>query len=111
MLKNYLFTFLLSMVPVIELRGAIPYGLAHDLEPWLVYALSVVGNLLPVPFILLFVRRVLAWMKTRPRLCRLAEKIEARAKRSKNRRPSACASSSPFPSREPARGRARWSPP
>mgnify|MGYP004599759377 FL=1 len=85
MLKNYLFTFLLSMVPVIELRGAIPYGLAHDLEPWLVYALSVVGNLLPVPFILLFVRRVLAWMKTRPRLCRLAEKIEARG-RSKSKK-------------------------
>lgn len=85
MLKNYLFTFLLSMVPVIELRGAIPYGLAHDLEPWLVYALSVVGNLLPVPFILLFVRRVLAWMKTRPRLCRLAEKIEAQG-RSKSKK-------------------------
>ena len=58
-----LITFLISMVPVIELRGAIPYGIAQGLGPWLACAVSVVGNMLPVPFILLFVRRVLHWMK------------------------------------------------
>ena len=58
MLKKALITFLISMVPVIELRGAIPYGVAAGLEPWLVFLLAVVGNLLPVPFILLFIRKI-----------------------------------------------------
>ena len=74
-----LITFLISMVPVIELRGAIPYGMAQGLAPWLACAVSVVGNMLPVPFILLFVRRVLHWMKRYPRLGRIAEKLERRA--------------------------------
>ena len=74
-----LITFLISMVPVIELRGAIPYGMAQGLGPWLACAVSIVGNMLPVPFILLFVRRVLHWMKRYPRLGRIAEKLERRA--------------------------------
>lgn len=74
-----LITFLISMVPVIELRGAIPYGMAQGLAPWLACAVSIVGNMLPVPFILLFVRRVLHWMKRYPRLGRIAEKLERRA--------------------------------
>lgn len=74
-----LITFLISMVPVIELRGAIPYGMAQGLAPWLACAVSVVGNMLPVPFILLFVRKVLHWMKRYPRLGRIAEKLERRA--------------------------------
>ena len=60
---KYLLTFLISMVPVIELRGAIPYGISAGLEPWLVYPLAALGNLLPVPFILLFIRKIFQWMK------------------------------------------------
>ena len=60
--------FLCSMVPVIELRGAIPLG--WFLEPktpwWLTYMLAVAGNMLPVPFILLLIRQVLAWMEKMP---------------------------------------------
>lgn len=74
-----LFTFAISMIPVIELRGAIPYGIAAGLEPWLACTLSVIGNFLPVPFILLFIRKILQWMKKYPRLGRIAEKLEARA--------------------------------
>ena len=74
-----LLTLLLSAVPVIELRGGIPYGIAKDLDPWLVFAASVLGNMLPVPFILLFIRRILHWMKRYPRLGKLACKLEARA--------------------------------
>lgn len=74
-----LLTFLISMVPVVELRGAIPYGVSAGLDPWLAFALAAVGNFLPVPFILLFIRKILHWMKRYPRLSRIAEGIERRA--------------------------------
>lgn len=74
-----LITFLISMVPVIELRGAIPYGMAHELAPWAACVISIIGNMLPVPFILLFIRKLLHWMKRYPRLGRIAEKLERRA--------------------------------
>lgn len=74
-----LITFLISMVPVIELRGAIPYGMAQGLAPWVACAVSIAGNMLPVPFILLFIRKILHWMKRFPRLGRIAEKLEHRA--------------------------------
>ncbi len=72
-------TFLISMVPVIELRGAIPYAYANGVAPWLAFALSVVGNMVPVPFILLFIRKIFAWMKKYPRLGKIANKLETRA--------------------------------
>lgn len=52
-----------SMIPVLELRAAIPAGLAFGLEPWLVYVLAVIGNFIPVPAIMLFLRRVFAWLR------------------------------------------------
>lgn len=79
MLTKAIITFLISMVPVIELRGAIPVGIASGIEPWLVCILAIIGNILPMPFILLFIRRILQWMKTRPKLGRIAEKLEQRA--------------------------------
>ena len=54
MLKNYLLIFLISMVPVIELRGAIPIGLGMGLPVLPTYLLCVLGNMIPVPFIYLF---------------------------------------------------------
>ncbi len=74
-----LVTFLISMVPVIELRGAIPYAIAAGLSPWLAFLLSVLGNMLPVPFILLFIRKILDWMKQYPRLSKIALWVETRA--------------------------------
>ena len=56
--------FFCSMIPIIELRGAIPMGLAMGLEWWQSFLISVVGNILPVPFILLFINRVLKFMST-----------------------------------------------
>lgn len=67
------------MVPVIELRGAIPIALAKDIEPWVAFMLAVFGNMLPVPFILLFVRSVFNWMKKYEKLGRIVTKLEARA--------------------------------
>ena len=62
-MKKYLIVFLISMVPLIELRGAIPYavGFGLPLVPSLIVAL--LGNMLPVPFIFLFARRILVWGK------------------------------------------------
>ena len=54
--------FFCSMLPIIELRGAIPMGAAFGLPWWQSYLIAVVGNMLPVPIILLFVKSVLTWM-------------------------------------------------
>ena len=54
--------FFCSMIPIIELRGAIPMGAIFGLPWWQSYLLSVIGNMLPVPFILLFIKAVLKWM-------------------------------------------------
>lgn len=84
-LMKILTTFAMSMVPVVELRGGIPYGLSQGLEWPLVYLIAVVGNLLPIPFILLFVRRILQWMKRYERLGCIAGRLEARAAKRSDR--------------------------
>lgn len=63
MLKKYLWVFFVSMVPIVELRGAIPIGVGLGLPLWNVYLLSIIGNILPVPFIFLFAHKVLEWGK------------------------------------------------
>ena len=66
MLTKYLFVFFVSMVPLIELRGAIPIatGMGLDLLPS--YIIAVIGNMIPVPFIYFFARKVLEWGKDKP---------------------------------------------
>lgn len=66
MLKHCLIVFLVSMVPIIELRGAIPYGVAFGLPLWLTFLIAIVGNMLPVPIIYLFARKVLEWGADKP---------------------------------------------
>ncbi len=61
-IKEYLYVFIISMLPVVELRGAIPVGYAMGIELIPNFLVSVVGNLLPVPFILLLVPKVIAWL-------------------------------------------------
>lgn len=61
MLKKYLIVFLVSMVPLIELRGAIPYAVGYNLPLLQSYVIAIIGNMLPVPIIYLFARRVLEW--------------------------------------------------
>ena len=63
MFKKYLIVFLISMVPLIELRGAIPYAVGFGLPIWQSCLVAVIGNMLPVPFIFLFARKVLEWGK------------------------------------------------
>lgn len=66
MLQHYLLVFFISMVPVIELRGAIPVGLGLGLEVLPTYLVCVVGNMLPVPVIYLFARKFLIWGCDKP---------------------------------------------
>ncbi len=64
--KHCLIVFFVSMIPLIELRGAIPYGVLFGLPLWLTYIIAIVGNMLPVPIIYLFARRVLEWGADKP---------------------------------------------
>ena len=62
-MKKYLIVFLISMVPLIELRGAIPYAVGFGLPIAPSILIAVIGNMIPVPFIFLFARRILEWGK------------------------------------------------
>ncbi|MCI7323546.1 MAG: small multi-drug export protein [Lachnospiraceae bacterium] len=66
MLKDYLWIFLISMVPLIELRGAIPVSQIRGLPIVPSYVISIIGNMLPVPIIYLFARKVLMWGADKP---------------------------------------------
>ena len=63
MLKKYLIAFLVSMVPLIELRGGVPYAVLMGLDYWTALVVCAVGNMLPVPIIYFFARKVLIWGK------------------------------------------------
>ena len=80
-LQKHLWILFISMVPIIELRGAIPIGMAMELPWWSNYLICVVGNFLPVPFILLFIRYILGWMKTTKHFARIALWLEEKAQR------------------------------
>ena len=65
MLKKYLIVFLISMLPLVELRGAVPYAVGFGLPLLPSCIIAVIGNMLPVPFIFLFARKILEWGKDR----------------------------------------------
>ena len=71
----------ISMLPIIELRGAIPIGAAIGLPWYLNMSVSIVGNMLPVPFILLFSVKAFEFMKKHNIMVKFIEKIENRAKK------------------------------
>ncbi len=63
---NYIITFLIGMVPLIELRGAVPYAITTGIPMWQALIIGVVANMLPVPIIFFFARRVLEWGADKP---------------------------------------------
>ena len=79
-LHGVLMTFLISMVPVLELRGAIPIGVTVGLPPLAAMAIAVAGNMVPVPFIILFIRRIFRWLRNKGKIGNLVGKMENRAK-------------------------------
>lgn len=66
MLQHYTIVFLISMVPLIELRGAIPYSQVMGLPLFQSFIVAIIGNMLPVPIIYLFARKVLEWGADKP---------------------------------------------
>ena len=77
-----LLTFFISMVPVLELRGAIPFGVAHDLSLPVAVIVSIIGNLVPVPFIILFIRKIFNFIRHHiPKFDNLVTRLEARAEK------------------------------
>lgn len=77
---EFLLTLLVSMVPVVELRGGIPFGVAAGLPVWAAYLAAVIGNLLPVPFIVVYIRRIFMFMRQHmPRLNSVVDKMEQKA--------------------------------
>ena len=72
-------TMAFSAIPVIELRGGIPFGVAHGLSPWTAFFTCVIGNMIPIPFIILFVRQIFDLLKKSPKIKSLIVKIEKRA--------------------------------
>lgn len=72
-------TFLMAMAPVVELRGALPFGMACGLPPWAAFTAAALGNLVPVPFILLLWRRVFALLRRLPWLGERVGALERRA--------------------------------
>ena len=77
---EFLLTLLVSMVPVVELRGGIPFGVTAGLPVWAAFLAAVIGNLIPVPFIIVYIRRIFQWMRRRiPKLNRMVDALERKA--------------------------------
>lgn len=73
-------TFFISMLPVVELRGGLPYGVLLGLGPMEAYITAVLGNMLPIPFVLLFINKILSWLHGRDNIFgSLADWLETKA--------------------------------
>ena len=75
MLKQYILAFLISMVPLIELRGGVPAAMAMGMSAPVAIVVCAIGNMLPVPIVYLFARKVLLWGSTKPMIGNLFAKI------------------------------------
>ena len=82
---SILMTLLISMVPVLELRAAIPAGVIAGLDIPVVVAVAIIGNLIPIPFIIVFIRKIFKWMQTKSeKLAALVKRLEDKADRKKD---------------------------
>ena len=75
-----LIIFLISLLPILELRGGILAGTLLGVDWPIAYLICVIGNLLPIPFILLFIRKIFDWMRN-TRFVKLVDKLEAKAEK------------------------------
>jgi len=79
-LGKCVFTMLVSMIPIIELRGGLPFGVALGLPYYLAFPAAVIGNLIPAPFIIVYIRKIFMLMRRyMPRLNGLVDKLERKA--------------------------------
>lgn len=81
---KFLMTLAVSMMPVIELRGAIPIATANGLSLWIAIGIAIIGNMVPVPFIIIFIRKIFEWMRKKSeRLNKLVVRFEKKAEKHK----------------------------
>ena len=78
-------TLLMSMVPIVELRGGIPFGAALGLPPAAVMGAAIIGNMIPVPFIILFIKKIFQWMRRFEPLAKLVSHFESKAESKSDR--------------------------
>lgn len=78
-INEYAAVFFMSMLPIVELRGSIIFAAATDMPCVWVYVISVIGNMLPIPFVILFLRPVLNWLKTTKHLSGIANWLQERS--------------------------------
>ena len=78
-------TFIISLLPILELRGGLLAAGLLNVNPWLAYVISIVGNLLPIPIILMFLTPVFNWMKGTKRLKKIVDKLEAKVDKNKSK--------------------------
>lgn len=79
-----LMTLIVSMTPVIELRGAIPIATANGLDLWTAIGISIIGNMIPVPFIIIFIRKIFDWLRKKSAgLNKLVTRFEQKAEKHK----------------------------
>ena len=77
---KFIATFVISMVPVIELRGGLPYGIGFGLDYPMALLAALLGNMAPVPFILVYISRIFKWMRGKhKRLDAIVTKLETKA--------------------------------
>lgn len=69
-------TLVTAMMPILEIRGAIPVGVASGLDPWLAFAVGFVGNMLPIPILILLTRKIIEWLKKHNVLVKLTAWLE-----------------------------------
>lgn len=77
--------FVISLLPILELRGGLLAAGALDLNPVVAYIISIIGNLLPIPFILMFLTPIFNWMKKTKLFKNMVEKLEAKADKHKDK--------------------------
>ena len=83
---SLLMTLLIAMTPVLELRAAIPAGVIAGLDLRLVVITAIIGNLIPIPFIIVFIRRIFKWMQTKSeKLAQLVKRMEDKADSKKDK--------------------------
>ena len=73
------------MVPIVELRGGIPFGAALGLPPAAVMGAAIIGNMIPVPFIILFIKKIFQWMRRFEPLAKLVSHFESKAESKSDR--------------------------
>ena len=80
MLKALLLTFGTALLPVLEIRGAIPVGIANGLDAWTAYIVGVIGNMLPIPFLILLARHIIAWLQKHNILVKFTSWLQRKGK-------------------------------